>query len=125
MPKPFRCAIDPLSFNHSAHRDLWLWLSENPERWKADWPGWKTYRNPPVSFCFACQYTVDVSQHYGLRQSIRCCFCPLDWPGKRCVFGTSTGLYDLWSESSPSSHVRSKLARDIAELPVKDGVTYI
>lgn len=125
MPKPLRCATDPPSFNHTAHRDLWLWLSENPERWKEDWPGWKSYRNIPYQLCFACQYTVDVIQHYSLQRKIGCDLCPLEWPGKRCIFGTSIGLYDIWSESSPSSHVRRKTARDIAELPVKDGIIYI
>lgn len=125
MPKPFRCATDPPSYNHTAHRDLWLWLAENPGRWKEAWPGWESYRNLPVSFCFACQYTVDVSRHYGLRQSIRCCFCPLEWPGKRCTLSTASGLYDIWRVSNNIPGVRRKLARDIAELPVKDGVIYI
>ena len=125
MPKPFRCAMDPSSFNHTAHRDLWLWLSENPECWKADWPGWERHQNLPARLCFACQYTVDVFRNYGFKRSIGCDLCPLEWPGKRCTFRNSTGLYDLWNVSNHLPDVRRKLARDIAELPVKDGIIYI
>lgn len=45
--------------NKENHRALWMWLSEHPEAWKDEWPGWKILRalkiSRPRTFCFLCR----------------------------------------------------------------------
>ena len=58
-------------FHHTAHKALWNWLSKNPKRYKAEWPGWsrnggKVYLG--MSACLACNYS-----------AYDCKGCPLVW----------------------------------------------
>jgi hypothetical protein len=104
-------------FDRSLHKELWMWLSENPECDKNEWPQWKhnggTIDNVG-SLCFACFSCVE------------CRDCPLVW-----IERTGSGYchsfrspYNSWIGTEVSSE-RSRLAKEIAELPVKDGVEYI
>ena len=103
-------------FNHTAHKELWTWLSENPEMDKDDWHGWevnggeydKVYR-----LCFACEFTIDVS----------CYSCPLIWPSGCCI--DYSGLYKAWVEERINLEERTSLAIKIANLPVRNGVETI
>ena len=100
-------------FNHTAHKKLWTWLSENPEMDKKDWPEWKVNGGKYSSVdgnCFACEFTIDGA----------CCDCPLIWPGEWCA--DRYGLYKKWTKKNISLKERTSLALQIANLPVKKGI---
>ncbi|MBP2663523.1 MAG: hypothetical protein H6Q71_1471 [Firmicutes bacterium] len=99
-------------FQYTQHKALWNWLADNPDKRKQQWPGWQCYA---MGDCFACEYD------YLLGDS--CINCPLVWPGKFCN-GDSNGLFIKWSRTNDLQK-RSELAKQIANLPVKDGVEYI
>ncbi len=104
-----------LKFNHTAHKEMWTWLSENPEKEKDNWPGWEWNGgviDTTVNLCFACDYCYTA-----------CFSCPLLWPkvkgeGRVCHTG---GLYRKW-KTCENLKSRSSLALQIANLPVKEGV---
>jgi hypothetical protein len=68
--------------NKENHQALWLWLSEHPESWKDEWPGWKILRglrvSRPRNFCFLCR-------EFHPRKTLQACRgCPLskgEWRG--------------------------------------------
>jgi hypothetical protein len=95
-----------------------MWLSENPDKGKEFWSRWK-FNGGDVdrvhSFCFACECS-DLTGD--------CEDCPLDWTTETCCGMQDDGLFCLWEDSKDLSE-RSRLAKDIAELPVKEGVEYI
>ena len=136
MPKPLRCAIDPPSFNHEAHRALWLWLSENPCSWKADWPGWERYRNLPARLCFACQYAHDIRLWEVYTQHgkpipdmdfpvVNCARCPLIWGDSKKFKPSCMSFYADWLSACLPAGARAIAARRIAEAPVRSGVEVI
>jgi len=107
-------------FLYSAHKKLWEWLANNPNKFKSDWPGWKgnggTYQID-WSLCFACQYT---------DPDIGCGSCPLDtdtdpdndYDSVYCL----GGLFWLWMRSAGEE--KKSLALQIANLPLKEGVEW-
>lgn len=103
-------------FNHTAHKALWIWLSENPKKSKKDWPGWKINGGKYsriANYCFACEFTVVGGTCYD---------CPLIWPNRNCVGSKdSASLFVEW-ESTDNLEERASLALQIANLPVKEGV---
>jgi len=93
-----------------AHRKMWQWLSENPKVSKGSWPGWEANRGRyPNQFadCFLCKDG--------------CKLCPLIWPGSGICLETreGNGLFSKWSRSFWGSKERAKIAKQIAELPVR------
>lgn len=96
-------------FNHTAHRALWIWLSENPKKGKENWPGWEYY-DDVENDCFACEFSIDKN----------CRDCPLIWPGGDCMSGEA--LYNKWGPARFRPQERASLALQIANLPVKEGV---
>ena len=48
-------------FNHSGHKKLWQWLSENPGKLEHEWPEWKEIR---VTTC--CSPSDFVEQYWTL-----------------------------------------------------------
>ena len=62
-------------FQHSLHKALWLWLAENPDKAKSEWPRWVQNGEDIESQqngCFACQYRYN--SNFGT-----CDNCPLIW----------------------------------------------
>ena len=113
--------FEPRIFNHTAHKELWNYLAENPTEYKVSWPGWEwnggKYKKVN-SYCFACEFTLGGT----------CCNCPLIWPGGYCTYEYNTsnyGLYRKWVEENISLEKRTSLALKIANLPVRDGVETI
>ena len=103
-------------FNHTAHKKLWTWLSENPEMDKEDWPEWEINGGKYYevsNLCFACEFDLDST----------CCDCPLIWPYEYCT--RQHGLYRRWISIGISSEERTSLALQIANLPVRDGIETI
>ncbi len=95
----------------AAHRELWRWLAENPGRNKNDYPGWWFNGGGLARVengCHLCEY---VSPGDG----DNCFLCPVIWPNGRCE-QDGQGLYDRWCDSDILA-VRSKIAKQIAELP--------
>ena len=107
-------------FNHTAHKALWNWLAENPGKQKIDWPGWVINGHEDninyCYYCFACDYDDEI---FG-----DCEACPLQWPDKPGC-GECANLYVRWYKRTASVIEKSKLAQQIANLPVKEGVKTI
>lgn len=104
-------------FEHTLHKELWNWLAENPQQRKDDWPRWEKNGGDIEyisSYCFACEYVDSLKQN--------CEACPLVWPdGCKCC--TDDGaLYDQWDSAECNFKLRSELALQIANLPVREGV---
>ena len=95
------------------HREMWGWLTENPDKEKEDWPRWKwKWRNGGevegvFALCFACEY------------SKGCDKCLFVWPGADCQHGTGGGLYNKWLFEKNAER-RAALAAQIRDLPVRD-----
>jgi hypothetical protein len=89
----------------NAHRKLWGWLADNPDKEKKDWPGWSfnggTY---PFAYlgCFACEYMRGMS-------NAQCWVCPC-FTGKR----SCGGCFDRWEHAKRLSTRRkyALLVRD-------------
>ena len=100
------------------HRELWDWLSKNPDKWKFDWPKWSKNGGEVerlLNYCFACEYAGQIKEEGNI-----CFYCPLDWPGVNCILGIreERGLYrDYREEKNP--YKRKKLAEQIRDLPEK------
>lgn len=104
-------------FNHTAHKALWNWLSENPDKEKSDWPGWEwnggKHKDTRTNLCFACMYDNEIEGY--------CYNCPLDWPnGMECV-SDDDSLYPNWHFCQDLQR-RAELAAQIRDLPVREGV---
>lgn len=116
-------------FNYSAHKALWLWLAENPAVTKSAWPGWDEYSSIPRLQCFACQYVTECRWYYRptiYTPRLKCTLCPLDWGTyPQCSNNyNDAGLYVRYMRAA-SFERRSLFAKQIAELPVKQGVLYV
>ena len=105
--------MDELIFNYTAHKELWTWLAGNPCKKKMDWPGWKTYGDVSGYLCFACDYDYEKMDD--------CKNCPLKWGNAE---ETCRKLYDRWN-SNCLIWEATKIALQIANLPVKEGVKTI
>jgi len=116
-------------------KELWVWLSENPDAHKQDWPGWNDPEVDPdikaYNHCPACR----VAQNkFGTGHAFRYCFyCPINEAAKalngdqgvRCLHG----LYAKWAaygkEFLDSKHCRDAegrkaVAKLISELEWKE-----
>jgi hypothetical protein len=93
----------------SAHRKLWDWLADNPDKDKTDWPGWSfnggTYPYVPA-LCFGCEYTRG-------RGQCESCPCLID---RQCCGGAYARWYDADNRSTRRKY--ALLVRDA--WPVKE-----
>jgi hypothetical protein len=108
-------------FNHTGHKEIWQWLSEDPGREKEDWPGWGDSK-PIVNDCFACEYRDLTNNHRD------CNDCPLIWPPNRDgsrVCDNDGGLWATWFFDAKTESERTKLAIAIRDVPVREGVECI
>lgn len=116
-----------VKFNYTGHKALWDWLSKNPDKTKDDWEGWKYNGGQyevPKSFCFACKYAYENND--GDDYCIRYCYrCPLVWPYDIKCGESILSLYQGWTSEPPILQLKSKLAAQIRDLPVRDGVEFI
>ena len=112
-------------FNHTAHKELWDWLGENPDKSKCDWDGWVLNGGKyeiANSYCFACEYDCKYSG-----DDDTCDCCSLVWPNEvKCDEGDECdpSLYENWGKEI-NLQLKSKLAAQIRDLPVRDGVECI
>lgn len=121
-----------MKFNLTAHREMWLWLAENPDKNKWNWPGWKknggTYEISDGNYhCFACDYAGNIT-HY----KKDCESCPLIWvrpdgsPMEQiqyvCEHGSCYDSYKLAYWYVGYKKDRCAYATMIANLQVKEGV---
>lgn len=116
-----------MKFNHTAHKALWNWLAENPDKVKDDWPEWEENGGSILYIhndCFACEYATRTKPNW----TQKCPYCPLEWPindeGDRyCIDSDElTGLFIDYLEASSNPDLRATFALQIANLPVKPGV---
>jgi hypothetical protein len=102
-----------MAFKHTEHWLLWDWLAKNPGKWKEDWPGWKEIDEYVPALCFACQ----------VRDENRVNPCPLGHEYVGCSIGDCLGgLYAKWEDVCGNPLKRADLARQIRDLPIKEGV---
>lgn len=90
-----------------AHRKMWTWLAENPEKTKEDWFDVNKYESVD-SLCFACVCC-----------DIDCKHCPLG----REVIGCSDGLFNEWKHAyyyDKNYELASQYASIIAQLPWRE-----
>lgn len=80
-------------FNHTAHRELWDWLVQNPGQYKLSWPGWDSHGKVAYDACFACDYAI----HTGPIGTDYCDRCPLVWRTGSCKT-----LFAKWMEYTES-----------------------
>jgi hypothetical protein len=109
-------------FLHSKHVELWQFLADHPDKEKWQWSGWKDIPKQ-VNDCFACDYA-KIATSSGLIGS--CADCPLIWDTKHCDDSIkdkdgADGLFYLWDVCEDLKE-RSKLAAQIRDLPVREGV---
>jgi hypothetical protein len=111
-------------FNHTAHKEMWQWLSEHPTKEKGEWPGWD--RNGGTTAfallnCFACEYSED-----GKDTGCTCINCPLVWPNDFLNYACEKegSPYLNWTDTEDPEE-RRQLAEEVRDLPVKDGVKTI
>ena len=126
-------------FNHTAHKDLWDWIANNPDLTYWEWPGWEQnggeYKDL-IDDNFACDYAYTVSTN---GKFIDCRDCPLtqwsDLSMERKYFSyvesdeyqgnaeglCMYGLYGLWCDAYYSRDLEkiSYFAKKIRDLPVK------
>ena len=119
-----------MKFNHTAHKELWNWLADNPDKKKNEWPGWISNNGLykcPENFCFACGYAL--SDDY-MEEDCEFKTCPLIWHNNEnvhddgnCWFNCECngGEYGSW-EDAETAELKSWYARQIANLPVREGV---
>ena len=114
-------------FNHTAHKQLWLWLAVHPTKTKNDWRGWKDIRNCHVAkTCFACEYAGQSEYSLCIYTEICNGGCPLIWGGERNICFEEDAIFTQWEYASKNSHrTRKRLALQIANLPVREGVKCI
>lgn len=113
-------------FNHKAHKALWNWLAENPEKVAADWPEWEYQGGtcPDISnWCFACEYASQFRVGIGRV----CNMCPLEnaRPNGHC--GCLNGKYDDYVATAHSVifDMHSKIAETIRDWPLRKGVVIL
>lgn len=125
------------TFELTKHRELWNWLADNPGNKKTAWPGWGEVEDwcndiYPDNNCFACEYVHELLSADGDREYPLCgktCrkLCPLLWPKDKTCCEGGHSLYSSWCHmtNSGANKFASAFARQIAELPVREGVETI
>ena len=83
--------------------ELWEWLAETGEEWKADWPGWKKYGNICWSHCWFCEYS---NRKLKNDTGVECRECPLSGKDFEC----DRLYYGEW-KAAKTPHARKKYAK--------------
>ena len=120
-------------FNLTKHKELWNWLAENPDMQKGHWPGWDEIEDwddeiYPDNNCFACEYLVEgllenERNNYCLCASTCEERCPLIWPSMGTCCDVDSLFRDWDNANDSKDYARAaELAKQIAELPVREGV---
>jgi len=96
------------------HREMWDWLSRNPQHDKQDWPGFAGIVPNVPFWCFACEYTQ--RQNYGLPL---CTECPIRWDANAanteyiCEYNMKSAYYIYKHTILPSEKTNAaRLIRD-------------
>jgi len=112
--------IDPY-IAYYFHKKIWLWCAGNPEKKEKEWPMWEKNGGiiPQLIAAHpACEFKVAQSNAF-----ISTCdkYCLVDWPGGRCTDLPNgiMGLGERWRTAEQKKE-RSRLARQIANLPMRD-----
>lgn len=120
------------TFNHTAHKAMWDWLSNNPGAFKEDWPGWGDCTTVSLNYCFACEYTFQVTGIENIPYFGVCIdYCPLVWKGTGiCISRDGEALFSQWNIASfihkPFNADECRhLAQIIRDLPLKKGIQTI
>lgn len=126
-------------FNHTAHKELWDWIANNPDLTYWEWPGWEQNGGEYgflINDNFACDYAHLVSTAH---KFIDCRDCPLtQWTDpsvERRYFSyvesdeyrgdaeglCMIGLYGKWCDAYYARDLEkiAYFAKKIRELPVK------
>jgi len=106
------------------HRELWDWLSKNPNAQKFSWPGWSGNGGDVekvLSHCFCCEYADNLSR---INNKYTCENCPLSWPDGRCQeineYENTVGLFEDWQNAKRDKRIL--IAEQIRDLPVREDI---
>lgn len=105
-------------FDLTKHRELWDWLSKNPDMEKRDWPGWKKYAIYDAwecFYCFACRAVIKFEADWGKKTCLG--ICPL-FP-QDCEADNS--LYKRWARAR-TRREKTYLAKQIRD--IKPGASW-
>lgn len=103
------------------HRELWDWLTRNPDKKKMDWPRWKNFGSMN-GYCFFCEWAL---YQGGTTRSADpyCLNCPAVFTpnGKKpsSFHGCLGGLFNAWDDSQGDLQTRARLAAQIRDIPIK------
>lgn len=119
---------DPLIFRHYKHVKLWLWLYDNPDKDKRDWPGWDNCGHVQ-GLCFACEYAYIKRMGDNYKHN-SCYYCPFKIMDEKFTNSISSSdsrnclksKFIAWEVSEGNNKLRRKLAMDIAMLELKDDI---
>ena len=94
------------------HREMWNWLAENPDKGKAQWPGWESNERAKNN-CFLCAYIYKIEDD-------SCKNCPLDWGiTEECLDNLPVSSYYILYEKALLPEDKVEYAKIIANLPEK------
>jgi hypothetical protein len=96
-------------------RELWEWLSENPDKEKAEWHRWNINFGDIImctNQCPLCDWVVDT---YG---SLKDCskYCPIKWPNEEnsCC---KSGPFSEWSRATNHDE-KIRYSKQVVKLPL-------
>jgi hypothetical protein len=97
--------------NKENHYALWNWLMENPNKEKADWPGFQTMKQlrkqRPPAYCFLCEEFPSACTNQEGK-------CPL-YPCCGSLSKKKAGPYQKWLDSEGNKRVRIATAKKIRD----------
>lgn len=106
-----------------AHKDMWTWLSKNPNKQKEDWPEWEetnerksdsntsygVYKGDSIPYlCFACYWACGDNRGYvgdDAHNKRDCTKCPIEWlsedpyDSNDCVCTEDYSYYVMWQDA--------------------------
>lgn len=117
-------------FNHTLHKQMWNWLANHPDCEKEEWPGLQALPEKQIMefamyhyCCFACWVAGNDDRNTRRDMGAICKSCPLDWGAEACW--DDGELYDAWIFAGCDYDERKDIARQIAELPLKENENFI
>lgn len=115
-----------VTFNYTAHRQMWDWLAHHPLKEKIEWPEWRMNDgeyDEVQSNCFACEYVHRISPIRFDLNGIEivhhnCRLCPFGHYTDGDCLG---GLYMRWviAGAHKDAKARAEYAAVIRDLPAR------
>ncbi len=111
-------------------RKQWNWMADETLRQKRKVEKEEYFdtqgideRDRPILCCYLCEYTHSLKKYNP--DMVVCNNCPINWGGKignccsKDVRDDDKGLYEEWEKTNDDYEEAARLAREIANLPLK------